>query len=278
MEYPQRHLPSQCTITRTAAIRARSGPDAGDGDPLTMSDQAMHDEEAFLTLHRDMPRQGPGSPEDVRWALRVAGTRNDARVADAGCGPGADLVALAEALPEARIEGFDQLAHLVDEARAATAPFGARVTVELADMRDLHGPYDLIWCAGALYFLGVASGLSAWARALATDGRIAFSHPVLEEDDPPEVAAFWAGEPEVGPRARTEAAIASAGYRVLGYRRIDGEAWTNYYEPMEARIRTLRAGDPTPALSAALDAGEAEIAAWRAAAAHIAYGLWVVAR
>lgn len=238
----------------------------------------MTEDEAFFMVHRGMPRQGPGCPADVRWALEVAGTRGAARVADAGCGPGADLVTLAEALPDACVQGIDRTQHLVDEARRAVSRFGPRVSVALGDMRDPSGPFDLIWSAGALYFLGVTPGLSAWARALAPGGRIAFSHPLVREDDPPGVAAFWEGESEVWPRPRTEAAIAAAGYGILGFRRIGGESWERYYAPMEARIRELRGRRTAPELTAALDAGDAEIAAWRACREHIAYGLWVVAR
>lgn len=233
--------------------------------------------EAFFTLHRDLPREGPGEPADVMWALEVAGLSGKLRVVDAACGPGADLVTLAQNLPEAEIMGVDKTAHFVDDAKVATASFGDRVRVEQRDMATLTGPLDFIWCAGALYFLGVEEGLHAWAPALAPGARVAFSHPVTQAGDPPGVAAFWQGEPGVGPRERTEAAIAGAGYTVLDYRRIEGAPWEAYYGPQADRIKMLRAGDVSPELAEVLTEGEQQIALWRANSGHIAYGLWVVA-
>ena len=165
--------------------------------------------EAFLTLHREMTRQGPGTPEDLRWALSQIALPEHPRVIDAACGPGADLVTLAEALPLAQIEGIDQLDHLVAEARQAVARF-SNVSIKVGDMAALTGPYDLIWCAGALYFLGVTEGLTAWRRALVAGGVVAFSEPVLDTDAPKAAREFWAEYPAVtdlnGIRARVEAA------------------------------------------------------------------------
>jgi SAM-dependent methyltransferase len=232
---------------------------------------------AFFTVHRGLPREGPGTSEDVLWALAVAGTPEAARICDAGCGPGADLVTLAGTRPAARIEGIEAHAGFVAEAAGRVAPFGPRVAVRQGDMAAPGGPFDLIWCAGALYFLGVEAGLAGWRASLAPGGRVAFSHPVVAPDDPPEVAAFWQGEAGVGTQGQTEAAIARAGYAVLGWRRIAGAAWEAYYTPLAARVADLRAGPVSPVLDRALAATEREIALWRAVPDRIAYGLWVVA-
>lgn len=60
--------------------------------------------DAFFTVHRDLPREGPGEAADVRWALDQLGLSGPIDVLDAACGPGADLVELADALPQARID------------------------------------------------------------------------------------------------------------------------------------------------------------------------------
>lgn len=75
--------------------------------------------DAPFAPHRDLPREGPRTARDVRWALSVAG--RPARAIDAGCGPGADTVTLAEALPEARTEAVDWTPHFVAGARAFRA-------------------------------------------------------------------------------------------------------------------------------------------------------------
>ena len=231
-------------------------------------------DDAFFELHREMPRQGPGDAEDVHWVLSVVG--EPARVIDAACGPGADTETLAEALPLAEIEAVDLTSHFVEEARARLDCFGPRVTVREGDMQELAGPADLIWCAGALYFLGVETALALWRPVLAPGGAIAFSEPVFVSTPPsPEAAAFWSEYPGVGTAADVEARVRAAGYRARATRLITGRAWLNYYLPMMARATRLRIG-AGPDLAVVLDAAEAEFARWRAAPDEIAYLMSVV--
>jgi len=234
--------------------------------------------EEFLTLYSGLSREGPGLPEDVLWALSLAGTPERAEICDAGCGSGADTATLAEARPEAQIDAIDITTSLVSQARARLARFGARVRVIEGDMAHLPGRYELIWCAGAAYFIGVGAALQTWRSALKDGGRVAFSHPVYPRTPPsPMAEAFWQGElAQVGDRAETEAQIAAAGYRILGSRLLIGPPWSAYYASLEARIATLRAATPSAALSEVLDTSAREIALWRAAPDEIAYALFVV--
>ena len=233
-------------------------------------------EEAFLTLYSDLAREGPGAPADLGWALSVAATPAQARIMDAGCGSGADTLTLAKERPRARIEAVDKIAQFVEAAKRRTAPFGDRVQVRQGDMAQLDGPYDLIWCAGAIYFLGVTEGLRAWRPALAPGGEVAFSEPCLLPRPSDAARAFWAEYPQITDVAGIRARVADAGYRVLGEQMQIGDAWEAYYIPMARRIAALRPG-ATGALAEALDAAEAEIARWRAAPSEIAYALMVVA-
>lgn len=235
------------------------------------------DWESFFTLHRGLSREGPGASEDVLRALELAGTRGAARVCDAGCGPGADSETLAEALPEARIDALDLHAPFAEATAARCARFGGRVRAWAGPMEDLSGPYDLIWCAGALYFLGVTEGLMAWRKALAPGGRVAFSEPVLLDGPVTEAErAFWKEYPAITDQAGILARVEAAGYRLLGSFPVIGAAWEGYYAPLEARIAALRAASASPALEAMLVENEREIAAWRAGRERIAYSLSVV--
>lgn len=235
------------------------------------------DWDAFFTVHSDLPREGPGCAADVHWALDAAGVSGAVPVCDAGCGPGADLEVLAEALPQARLTGVEMHAGFVQSARSRCARFGDRVTVVQGDMARPGGPYDLIWCAGALYFLGVTEGLSGWRAALAPGGWVAFSEPVLLDGEQPQaVREFWAEYPAITDLAGIAARVTAAGYRVRGHRLIVGAPWSAYYDPLQARIDHLRGTEPDSALGEALDRDAAEIALWRAASGHIAYALMLV--
>lgn len=115
--------------------------------------------------------------DGVDARLRAGG-----RIADLGCGHGVTALLLAEGYPNAVVAGFDTHAPSVTHARRAAAEAGLsdRVTVEVADARDLPGDdYDLICCANALHEMGdpvaVCTGMR---RALADGGRVALIEPL----------------------------------------------------------------------------------------------------
>ncbi|MEX0310889.1 MAG: trans-aconitate 2-methyltransferase [Tateyamaria sp.] len=233
---------------------------------------------AFLQVHKDLPREGPGLPEDVHWVLETLKMSGHVQVFDAACGPGDDTVTLAQALPHAQIRAVDKTQQFVDMARARTTEFSPRVHVDCADMAAPGGCYDLIWCAGALYFLGVTEGLLTWRTSLKPGGHIAFSEPVLLETPAnDDVAAFWEEYPQITDLAGIEARVKAAGYRMLAHRFIVGAAWKAYYTPMQARIDALRTTTSDPDILAAVDDSQKEINQWRAASDQIAYALLIVA-
>ena len=234
------------------------------------------DREAFFTLHAGLPREGPGETADVAWAVEVAGLAPEARVLDAACGPGGDIGALLRAVPQGHVTAIDLHAPFIDDARTRWG-HDPRVTLQVGDMTAPEGPFDLIWCAGAVYFLGIEAALSAWRDRLAPGGAIAFSEPAYFTDTPSAGAvAFWAGEGvEIGTEATIATRVAAAGYDTLGTRALSDVAWESYYRPLEDRIARLRPGADV-GLTRALDAGLAEIAAWRAHRRETGYLLSLV--
>lgn len=235
------------------------------------------DRETFFTVHRDLPREGPGEEADVHWALKNSGLSGDIDVLDAACGPGADTVTLAEALPDATVAAIEKHPGFVEAAKARTERFGSRVTVRNGDMANPGGPYDLIWCAGALYFLGVAEGLNLWREVLKPGGWVAFSEPVLLDGPQPEaVTAFWADYPQITDLGGIRKRVKDAGYAVENERMIVGSPWAAYYGPLKARTAMLRDQAPSSALAATLDETAREIALWEAAPNRIAYALLLV--
>lgn len=233
--------------------------------------------EAFFTVHRDLPREGPGEAADVFWALDVAQTMPDARILDAACGPGADTVVLAEARPDAEILAVDVTPHFVEETQTRVKPFGPRITVAQRSYLELDGTFDLIWCAGAVYFHGIETLLKTWAPYIAPGGTVAFSEPAWMIDPPSDAArAFWDGAYEPQTLAGVEAQIHRAGWGVIGQRWIVDEPWAAYYGPMSARLDQLEQLGPEPAVAEAIAQARDEIAKWQAAREEIAYSLFVV--
>lgn len=233
--------------------------------------------DAFLTVHRDLHREGPGEPADVHWALEKLGLSGPLDVLDAACGPGADLLTLAEALPEAHITGVEKTAHFATEASARIAAYTPRVQAVEGDMSTPEGTYDLIWCAGALYFLGVTEGLQGWRSVLNPGGAVVFSEPVLLGTPPSDGArAFWEEYPQITDLDGIIERVTAAGYAVQDHRMIVGKPWADYYGPLQARIDMLREQNPHAALTEALDEHQREIDMWHAAQDQIAYALLIV--
>lgn len=237
-----------------------------------MSDWPM---DAFFTLHADLPREGPGETADVAWAAEVVGLSPQARILDAASGPGGDIGALLRAAPKGHVTAIDLHAPFIEAARAR---WGAerRVTLLTGDMTAPEGPFDLIWCAGAVYFLGIEAALAAWASKLAPGGVVAFSEPCLFTPTPSRGAIdFWEGYAQLTDAAGIAARVQAAGFETLATRAIGDIGWESYYRPLEARIAALRPG-ADGALAEVLDQAEAEIAGWRAHRGETGYLLSVV--
>lgn len=214
-------------------------------------------------------------PNDVYWAAGVAGLGERASIADVGCGPGADIAALLEAAPRGQVLALDQVAHFVEAARACWQN-DPRVTVLQADMARIKNTYDFIWCAGAVYFLGIEQALTTWRKVLNPGGVVAFSEACWFTDDRSERAAqYWMQYPEMTDEAGVTGRIEAAGYDILAQRRLSDAAWESYFQPIDARIAQLRPGaDET--LTQVLDEAEEEAACWRAHRDEFGYLLSVV--
>ncbi len=231
--------------------------------------------EAFLALYAELDRKGPGVPEDVVWAVATGGVPPDARVCDAGCGSGGDVPALLAAVPEGEVTAIDKHKPFID---ALLARHGGdpRLTAYAGDMAKLKGPFDFIWSAGAVYFLGVRKALNCWRPALAKGGAIAFSGPCFFTDTPSEEArAFWGDyqdtmtEPQIGEE------VMKAGYVTIAARPVADAAWEAFYAPLEARIAALRK-DADETMSAVMDIELAQAETWRRVRRETGYLLSVV--
>jgi trans-aconitate methyltransferase len=212
----------------------------------------------------------------VFWACHLARLHDNAVICDAGCGPGGDIATLLRAQPSAHVVGVDSCADFVATAQARYAGQN-RVEVFEGDLAKLpRRPFDMIWCAGALYFLGLRDGLETLRQALTPSGVIAFSEPCYFTDTPSEPAhAFWEGYPTRSAEAILHE-LRGAGFEVLGHRKVPDAGWEAYFGPLEERVAALR---PTAdaRLTEMLDSALQEAATWRSVREETGY-LLIVAR
>lgn len=212
----------------------------------------------FRALWEGLDRLGPGSDRDTRRALELTGLSGPLEVLDLGAGTGAASLTLLAALPKALVTAIDLHPPFLERARARAdaAGFGERLTTLAADMAAppvAPGTVDLIWSEGAVYQLGVAAALRAWAPLLSPRGLVVFSEPVWSTAEPdPELRAAFAEYPAMTPVPGVWDRIADAGYASVAGFLFREEAWDAFYGPLAARERALReAGGDNRALAEA---------------------------
>jgi SAM-dependent methyltransferase len=202
---------------------------------------------AFFEIHRDLPREGPGDGASTRRALALAEPLpTAARLLDVGCEPGAQTLDLAAALPGASILALDAhrpfLAEL--DRRAVAEGLSHRITTVAGDMASMDfepGSFDLIWCEGAAYIMGLAGALDDWKRFLKPGGKLALTEAVWLRPNPPKsAAANWISYPAMGDVSAVRTLFEACGYRLLGDFVLPESAWwSHYYTPMETRLAQL---------------------------------------
>jgi SAM-dependent methyltransferase len=141
--------------------------------------------------------------------------------------------------------------------------------------------FDLLWCEGAAYIMGVESALRAWRPLLREGGCLSFTDAVWLTDSPPQtLRAWWEADYPAMQTARTGPdRVVDAGYELCGhFVLLESAWWDDYYKPMEARLASLRLemeGDPRAL--AALEEHQREIDYYRRWSEHYGYQ-FVVAR
>jgi len=231
-----------------------TGQGAGD-DPVT---------QALLSLHHDLPRQGPGSDATTHRMLKAAGPLPEhPRVLDAGCGPGRAALLLAEEAG-ARVLAVDLHQPFLDSlaSEAARRGLGEQVRVLNCSMDKVPVPdhsFDLIWAEGSVYTIGFDHALRSWRRLLAPDGVLALTEIEWTGPDPAAaVRAYWEAAYPLRTHAANVDAARAAGYEVLAHWPLpEGDWWDEYYTPLTQRID--RADPQHPGMPEALAAHRAEI-------------------
>ncbi len=242
--------------------------------------------EVFWRLHRDLPKQGPGSDASTRRALALAGPLPERPgILDLGCGPGRQSLVLAQATG-GHVWAVDLLRPFLEqlERAARAAGLADRITTRQASMAELSDPdgaYDVIWSEGAIYNLGFSTGLRLWRRLLRPGGVLAVSEVVWLVDDPsPRSRAFWQADyPGIGHPESNRRQIRDAGYEAIGEFVLPArDWWDDYYDLIEERLVTLRDEREGAEWRAAIAEYDEELAVVRAGLAEFGYVFYVMRR
>ena len=229
----------------------------------------------MTVLHQGLERLGPGEAADIEWLGTQIELKDTALIGDLACGAGADIGPLLELAPKASVVAVDHNPGFLNQA-AEQWGAQARVDVRLADMAEPGGRFDLIWCAGAIYFMGITEALNAWKSSLSAGGYVAFTEPCFWSDKPSKaVAGIWEQYPAMTDEAGIAKRIDAAGYKTIATRRLSDDAWSDYYSPLLERVGELRHGADA-GLRQVLEETVAEIVAWNEYGDEYGYLLSIV--
>jgi len=198
----------------------------------------------LFELFEDTPRQGPGSVDTTRRALRsLPGSLRVERVLDLGCGTGGSTLVLARETG-AQITAVDIHPPFLARLRARAEESGladriATVVGDMADVPSLGSDSDVVWAEGSAYSIGFENALRSWRPLLRPGGCLVVTELVWFTAEPEERArAFFAAEyPDMRDEATRVEQARRAGYELLDSFRLPPADWHAYYAGLEVPLR-----------------------------------------
>lgn len=197
-------------------------------------------------IRRGLPTEGMRN-EYTRKAFLMLPHLDKPRIIDVGCGRGAQTLELARLSKgyviglDIRQSDLDELAKMVKEAGLSD-----RVKTVNRSMFQMDFPdesFDIIWAEGSIWLMGFEKGLREWRRFLKARGFLVVHEMAWLRPDPPqEIYDYWKG---IYPGIRTVpehlGQIPACGYDLIGHFALPEDIWwTEYYRPLQDRIRELR--------------------------------------
>ena len=205
----------------------------------------MTELEYIIDLHKSSNRQGPGSEEETLRALSLINLSQNRplKVADIGCGSGAQTITLARNA-NAHITAVDLFPEFLDKLNKISEELGLsnRITTLEKSMDQLSfdsEEFDIIWSEGAIYIIGFENGIKKWKPFLKPGGYMAISEITwIHPQRPEEVETFWNREyPEISTAQRKIEILEEHGFVLEGYFNLSKESWiTNYYSPLALKL------------------------------------------
>jgi len=207
----------------------------------------MSELELMADFYIHLPRQGPGGAKETIKALEYTGlgSLKNLRIADIGCGTGAQTLTLAENLNGkiTAVDLFPEFLNVLDE-NARKGGYLNRITTDAQSMDNLpyeNDSFDLIWSEGAVYIMGFENGLKYW-RPLIRDGGCLVVSEIswFTESRPAELESYWGNAyAEMDTIESKEKLIKKHGYKLLTSFRLPEYCWTdNYYNPIHDHLPT----------------------------------------
>lgn len=245
----------------------------------------MTEIELLIDLHKDAERQGPGSYSDTLKALSFIDFEKGKplKVADIGCGSGAQTIALAQNTI-GEITAVDLFPVFLAELNEKSEKLGLKEKIKTLEKSMDELPFDseefdIIWSEGAIYNIGFENGVEKWKKFLKPGGYIAVSEITwITNIRPKEIEDFWTKEyTEIDTASNKIKVLEDNGFILAGYFNLSENSWTdNYYKPMEARFEAFLERNNNSDLSKkVVEEYKAEIDLYLKYKDHYSYGFYI---
>ena len=200
----------------------------------------------FFKIYEGLDREGPGSFAMTKHAFDLCVDVPDTpAILELGCGSGGATLDLAK-ITGGTIIATDVHQPFLDRLVEKATDMGVAncITTMKQDMAELDfepESFDILWCEGAAYIMGVDKAFEYWKQFLRPGGCLVISDAVwLTDNVPDEVKAFWAeGYPGMRTAGGNIRAGESFGYTSLGHFTIDTQCWDDFYDDVERRINDI---------------------------------------
>lgn len=210
-----------------------------------MEEMTIHEFEFALIneYFTELERQGPGSAEETLKALGFINPLPDkAKIADLGCGTGAQTMVLAQNT-DSTITALDLYAGSIDKLNATAEKLGLQNRVKgiVGSMDSLpfqHSELDLIWSEGAIGNIGFEKGLNHWKKFLKKEGYVAVTYESwFTNERPAEIEKWWLDAvPEMNTIGHNISIMQTAGYIPVAAFTLPESCWIDhYFIPQKAR-------------------------------------------
>lgn len=210
---------------------------------MSESKQTIHEFDFNLIWEyfSQFERQGPGSPEMTIKALSfIDNLTNESRIADLGCGTGAQTMILAQNT-QGSITALDLFPGAVNTLNITAGKLGLenRVIGIVGSMDNLPfqaNEIDLIWSEGAIDCVGFKQCLNHWKKYLKSGGYFAVTVLTwFTVERPSELEKYFLDAvPEIGTMAFYLSLIQNSGYAPVAAFTLPEYCWThNYFAPQK---------------------------------------------
>jgi len=207
----------------------------------------MEGMEYFYELFLSLPRGGPGDNKSTRKAFSfLKNIPSEPLILDIGCGHGMQTIELAR-ICKGKIIALDNYKPFLDilTQNAIQEGFDDRIILKNQSMLDMdfkNDAFDIIWCEGAIFVMGLKNGLNKCYQLLKNKGFFVVSEAVLFLPNLPKpLKDYWDEQyPDIMDIKGNLSLIKDEGFDIVSHFTLPKSCWIDFYLQMDEKVKDLK--------------------------------------